>query len=414
VATKTNLGRSLVTREAPLTFHLNNGSTGYSSNSDFVSLTEAMLSRGNPISRLGNGVEDIGGPWFHTKQSIVSAPMVISIRVPDSDFINHGNTVVGSMHIGNGTKMQNMLSDTPTIAEPSDSAMNADATTAIARCKPDNPAFSVAQEIGELREGIPRGIGLETWKSRTLTAKQAGSEYLNVEFGWKPLVSDIQKAMYAVTHSHEILTQYHHDSGKLIHRRYDYPSTTTTSTGTFGGGTGPNGPATLGSPYTTGATATIQKSMSSTTKKWFSGCFIYHVDMGSSNLDRLHRHYQDAQKLLGIGLTPDVVWELTPWSWLADWFTNTGDIMSNIRSFAFDGLVMTYGYIMQETKATNTYTLDIPGWGVDGSSYHGSAVVSRVSQKRLPGNPFGFGLTKANLSPRQLAILAAVGIILIA
>lgn len=416
MATKPNKSRTLVTRQAPLTYRFpKTGVVSTTATSDFTSLTESMLSEGHPISRLGNGrMQDVGGPWFHSKSQIQSNPCAISIRVPDSDIINGGSTATGALHIGNGVKTQNFLSDTPSLIEPSDSSMNALGATAIARCKPDNPVFSVAQEIGELREGMPRGVGLETLKARTLRAKQAGSEYLNVEFGWKPLVSDLRKAAFAVSHSHEILQQYHHDSGKLIHRRFEFPSTSTSSDGTFGSATGPNGPVTLSGTFSTGATAVIKKHVSTTTRQWFSGAFIYHVDMGSSNLDRLHRHYQDAQHLLGVGLTPDVVWELTPWSWLADWFTNTGDIMSNLRSFAFDGLVMPYGYIMQETRSTATYSLNISNFGKDGSPYGGSVVVTKLQQKRLPGNPFGFGLKKTDLSARQLAILAAVGLVLLA
>jgi hypothetical protein len=116
-----------------------------------------------------------------------------------------------------------------------------------------------------------------------------------------------------------------------------------------------------------------------------------------------------ADRLFGLNLTPDLVWNLTPWSWAIDWFTNFGDVVSNVSDMVTDGLVMRYGYIMEHTVAKNTYTLE--GF----SPLRGSLPVPPMSfvtetKVRRAANPFGFGFTWDGLSPRQLAIAAALGL----
>jgi hypothetical protein len=142
---------------------------------------------------------------------------------------------------------------------------------------------------------------------------------------------------------------------------------------------------------------------------WFSGSFIYNLPIPDSALDKLWYHVKLADRLLGITPTPDRIWELTPWSWFVDWFTNTGDILSNLRMFLFDGLVMQYGYVMQETKVTRTCTLEDNCTTVNGNKITAVTTIEHVAQKRRQANPFGFGLTWDGLSPYQISILAALG-----
>jgi len=296
------------------------------------------------------------------------------------------------------------------MTEIDNSTMWSSGTTAIARCNPDNPSWSAAQFLGELREGLPHIAGKDFFKSRIGRAKAAGSEYLNVEFGWRPLVADITSASRTVKNSKELIDKYRAIANKPVRRRYEFPTTATTSTSTWATNTSPTGPSFIPGVFQGAGRGNIIKSKEITTKTWFSGEFITALNTGNSQYDKLQRHYQEAEHLLGIAPTPDVLWALTPWSWLADWYTNTGDIMANVRAFAFDGMVMPYGYIMQEVRSITTYTLNYGNAFVDGSPYGGSCKVETVMQKRLPATPFGFGFNMANLSARQSAILAACGI----
>ena len=94
-------------------------------------------------------------------------------------------------------------------------------TTAIARCKPTNHVSDLAVDMFETyQSGLPKLPGIHTWEKRTLGLKSIGSEYLNSEFGWKPLVSDIRNASYAAANSDRLMKAYEENSGKPVRRSY--------------------------------------------------------------------------------------------------------------------------------------------------------------------------------------------------
>jgi hypothetical protein len=118
-----------------------------------------------------------------------------------------------------------------------------------------------------------------------------------------------------------------------------------------------------------------------------------------------------AKEILGVDLTPEVVWNLTPWSWAVDWFSNVGDVLSNISDTIDDSLLMRYGYIMEHTIVRDTYTrkYDRPFWDKSVLLDSGVSLVTETKLRRR-ANPFGFGMSWEGLSPKQLSILASLGI----
>lgn len=106
-------------------------------------------------------------------------------------------------------------------------------------------------------------------------------------------------------------------------------------------------------------------------------------------------------------MTPEVLWELAPWSWAVDWFSNTGDVIHNISTLGYDGLVMEYGYMMTHTQ----YDRRVEATAlVNGVSVSARTVSRRETKRRTVATPYGFGIDDTTLSPRQLAILAALGL----
>lgn len=117
-----------------------------------------------------------------------------------------------------------------------------------------------------------------------------------------------------------------------------------------------------------------------------------------------------SKKLLGISLTPDTVWNLAPWTWAVDWFSNAGDVVSNVTDWAVDGLVLRYGYIMEHSLVRDTYTFVGPTTFQSESQRPQALIFSSERKLRRKATPFGFGLNWDGLSPRQLAIAAALGL----
>lgn len=333
---------------------------------------------------------DDGGPWYLHKYRDIT----------DLGYL-YNDLYKGGFSVSPKYDLPDLTAAAPTL----DSQLNADGTTAIARCEPTNPAFAGSYALGELiKDGLPGVSGTEAFRSRAESFRNkqraAGSEYLNVQFGWLPFVADIRKFAYAVTHSHEIISQYHRSSRQKIRRRYVLVDNTETVCGTSSGFTPI--PARNGIGFLTG-----YQCVRRIEKRWFSGAFKYYLPLGDDWRTRWSRYYSDARKLLGVEFTPETLWDLAPWSWAADWEGNIGDVMHNIAALGRDGLVLQYGYSMASSQ--KEYTL-----AVRTDSNHGSIPTTRkfshTYRQRMPSTPYGFGVSSDSLSAKQIAILIALGL----
>lgn len=367
-----------------------------------LSSTEYLYSQGHPFRRENLGGGDTGGEFFHSKQWLTTSAAEVNLQGTRGGAVYRYQ---GPLFAVPSLAPSNLWT---TLGSPSRGYLNGLGATAIARSIPTNPCFDAAQFIGELHEGLPRAMGVSLWRDRALRARSAGGEYLNVEFGWKPLINDVQKFAHAVKRSHKVLTQYARDSGRKVRRRYSFPSSVTTSTVSD---TNQPFPAVDTALWKNGNTV-FPRTTSTTTQvdTWFSGAFTYYLSVGSNSADRLDRHLQNANKLLGIRLTPDTLWELAPWSWAADWVGNVGDIAHNVSAFASDGLSMQYGYLMQRKTVSITRT-QTGVWPANyASPFNLVNTFGSETQSRIAASPFGFGLKFDTLSGRQQAIVGALGL----
>lgn len=295
----------------------------------------------------------------------------------------------------------------------SETFLKSQGTVAVDRCSPVNSIASVATTLGELkRDGIPALPGLQTWRDKTLSAKNGGNEYLNVQFGWAPLISDIKKFAQAASQSSKILRQLERDSGRQVRRRYEFPierkaehaesgvlSGVSPNPSYMWGGNAGSGSA-LGGRFTEVVT---------TTRRWFSGAFTYYLPTGGTAFDRVAKGFLEFEKLFGISPDPETIWNLTPWSWATDWALNTGSVLSNLTDAAQYGLVMPYGYIMEETSVE--YNVRIEGvYDRAGYPVRCPTRMTHTVKRRHKASPFGFGLTWEGFDAYQLSILAALGI----
>jgi hypothetical protein len=296
----------------------------------------------------------------------------------------------------------------PPFANSGDAGLLSWGTKAIAACKPTNPTVSLSTALGEiLHEGIPKPTGIATWESRTSAAKTAGSEYLNLEFGWEPIKSDVNDFANAVVNAGRILAQFERDSGKLVRRRFEFDPLESHVVQRVNNNVSPYANVSLfDGNQNKGKIIVIRDT---TIRRWFSGAFTYHIPRGNTTSGMMRRGVAESNRLLGISLTPDTLWNLAPWSWAVDWFTNAGDVISNLSDWAIDNLVLKYGYIMEHTVNRDTYTFSGPT-GFAGGGRPSTIVVTSETKRRLKATPYGFGLTWTGFTPRQLAIIAALGI----
>lgn len=309
----------------------------------------------------------------------------------------HKTNGAGTAVLFSGTAVTRHATTTAAPKPLSDDALDAKGATAMARVLPTNPNAELATLLGEtFKEGVPNAIGAQSLKSRANVARGAGGEYLNVQFGWLPLVSEVRALADSTKRSTEIWRKHLQDANKDIHRSYDEPDITTVSSTTGGVGGAPTGAGIIWTSTTT---------ITRVTKSWNEFAFRYHIPMGDDFKSQMERTLAKANKLYGVSLTPEVLWNLAPWSWGVDWFTNTGDVLRNMSALQSDTLLLLYGYSMySEVVTTSTQGTCV----VNGKTYRSSLTTVETSKQRRPANPYGFGVAGMALSQSQKAIVAAL------
>lgn len=366
---------------------------------------DLQLTQGNPYQLLGKSRRAIGGPFFVVKHEYEGSV------IPPRPYSNSTNPYANSAHY-DGPVYENTgygVGNWPSPYYSTPSELDALGTTVIANVLPTNPVSGLFVGLGELkRDGIPSLFGVQSWKNRTNIARGAGSEFLNHQFGWVPLVNEIKRFTHAVTNSDELIAQYARNSGRKIKRSVALPIDQSV---TVSQGTGRSTVPLLGAIYDGGSYKDYTQTVIKSKRRWFKAAFSYYLPPFKPNGDNTRRNEQLANYLYGTRPTPEGLWDLTPWTWAADWVGNFGDVLHNIGAFHQDGLVMLYGYVMEEGIHSITYVHDDVRFKTYPGVKHGvSATVRTVVKQRRGATPYGFGLNPGSFTSRQWAILVALGL----
>jgi len=239
-----------------------------------------------------------------------------------------------------------------------------------------------------------------------------GGEYLNIVFGWKPFVRDLMQMYQLWSKIDKELAKLRKENGQGINRRATVEHSDSEDTyaeihpqayiNVMGA---PPDFGFNGTTFETGKTETK-------TRTWFAGRFQYYIpDLSTSQWDTRAR-----QALFGGNLSPELAWEVLPWSWLIDWFSNVGDVISNASNNAVDTLICQHSYMMRHVTlrtSRSCYVAHPPspaGWWPAMANEFRHEYKLETKFRNGGGNPYGFAVKLDSLSAGQLAILAALGI----
>lgn len=374
---------------------------------------ESRTSEGHPwppSSRSRSRPLDIGGPFALIRRTFRSTPFTTSL-ISDNGF-GYGYWYDGEIHASTVGKTYG-VSDLP--AKISTNTLNVTGTAGIARFNPVRPHGGLSQFLGELHD-LPKLITVRRFRHTRSTLrffKDLGGAYLNIEFGWKPFVRDLQDAFQNALDSDKILRQLARDNGRTVRRKGILEETETnsvnTSTGFF---TAQPGYTAL---YGSGVQTQV-RTVKFRKKRWFSGQFRYHIPVMTRQspfwtYDAFIERQRLARIVYGADLSPETIWNLIPWSWLGDWAGNVGDIMANASSASINGLTVDYAYAMhsQENITETVVSGNLKSLGSDVPFRCHSEDISE-SKGRSRANPYGFGISFPDLSTERIAILAALGL----
>jgi len=291
-------------------------------------------------------------------------------------------------------------------------------TDFLSRTRPTRSAANVAQALLELLVDMPRLpydiITRDQVRSKYL--KRGSEEYLNVVFGWAPLVQDVLKICRAIVYSDSILQQYRRDSGKTIRRSAALPENRTvitkpttsneSTTLSLGGVVGDD----LFNNYDSDSTGQLTITDELAETYWFKGAFSYLVSGGDNFFEKSAEFGRLANKLLGVRVDIEVLWQIAPWSWLSDWFDSIGSIIDVNNSIANDNLVVQYGYLMRSSRFIRTWNHTGVNFALSGHTGPLISQYTRTKKERVRATPYGFGVNPGALSEQQWAILIALGL----
>lgn len=323
-----------------------------------------------------------------------------------------------NVYIGEVTPSTSGIGQYPTDSYPSLSKRHADGRWAIGATAPTQQEAGLAAFLGELREQLPQLIGGSILRDGGVSSRNLGEEELNLQFGLLPTKGDLQSLARAILDFARNARQFQRDSDQNVRRRITIDESSFNRKVTGIDSWFLNLPRRNSTDVTAQFIADWGRWECYDTihsHSWFSGCFTYHLSEAHGFLGKMEYYEQLANHLLGLELTPEVIWQLTPWSWLIDWFSDAGVFVKNITQLSNDNLVLRYGYVMHETRAMRTRT--IAGLKPANFGYGPASIPSALSnfstytsKIRTRSTPYGFGVDVNALSPTRWAILGALGL----
>lgn len=247
----------------------------------------------------------------------------------------------------------------------------------------------------------PIGRGLASVASRG--GKTAAQAFLAYVFGWAPFVRDLQKCYQTSLQIDRVMNEIIQNNGK-IRRRGGWLKRETSTQVLFNGPTW----SACFPALPTGFYASqprLYKTQTDETLVWFRGAFRYYIE--PKKFRSKWWNFNTKRLIYGLTLNAETAWNLLPWSWMADWFTNIGDNIASMDSGWADHLTAKYAYIMGTRRRTVTQHASVDF--VDGQKLRLRSDTVYESKQRVHASPYGFGVTLDSLNPMRLAILAALG-----
>jgi len=303
----------------------------------------------------------------------------------------------------------------PDLREPSAGDLNQLGARAISGTLPDRPIAGLAAFLGELHEGLPHLPKLFALARSGFSSKTVSEEFLNQQFGIRPMIGDIQKLLQAVVAGDILLNQYNKSASLLTRRHLNMGETHYLDTHNdpiymelyLGANHGnPKPPGWLES-Y--GGYWDVIDEVTHSVR--FAGQYERFVPINDAFFRYSEDYARRANKLLGTEITPSVVWQITPWSWLLDWFGNFNVFMTNVSYLNGSDTILRYGYVTHLIEATRTWTRQGPVNDGLGRQLSSTAYLKHHVRvlRRVRASPYGFGINLPDMSPLRWAILAALG-----
>lgn len=307
-------------------------------------------------------------------------------------FIEPLNGIQGNPPLGTGRRYTNVvpayaantsLDHLPISGMPSESAS---ATTLLARTNPGRASVSIPVFVGELRD-LPHMLKVV---GDTLP-KKAAHLNLSWQFGWKPLISDLRKMLdfqATVDKRARELSRLYSKGG--LKRRMNLGTWGVASTTT----------EFVDTAMDASLTYFVHKYTSA--KRW--GTVRWLPTDRPATIDAVQLKKLARKAVFGLSIQGVDAWNLIPWTWLIDWFSNCGEYLEAHNN----RIPCTHqGVNIMTSKSTTVHMLRRDGL----TTVKGGTSLQQIVTKSRSLPAAGLTATLPNLSARQLSILGSIAIL---
>lgn len=296
------------------------------------------------------------------------------------------------------------------------------------RTKPQLEKAGGAVFARELRD-LPRMLkttakGMhETWQSlggnqtaRAMQPRKTADHFLNIQFGWKPFLSDLKKFDNVIRNRAKIIANLSRKNGHYNRSRVTLKDETTNTILGTGSGvflypnstfnqTGSTKWFPVANPATWERSEEVQSLVTAVGKFRF---YRPEFDLSSPDYSSAWNSAMRNLTIAGFRVSPSNIYKATPWSWAIDWFSNVGDHVDHLNDILVDSVACKYLYVMQHKIRRQKFKQILPFKGGTVSLEFSRVIESKERQEAA--GPHGFNLTWDAMTPRQMAIAVALGI----
>lgn len=219
----------------------------------------------------------------------------------------------------------------------------------LAATNPSSPHVNVGQFVAEMKD-IPSLV--QGWGRSLL--RSAAKGYISWRWAIKPMISDVEKMCNFVDAANKRFQQLRNLRDKRYWKRRCHLMSDRIATT----------PSRV-QIHSEGAYLYATRQYIYTKRLW--GSVNYKVASGSPIVDMTDDELMKFTRRTMLGLNSysalEAAWELVPWSWFADWFSNTGTMVQALNNAV--GLTWSRICLMMETSTEVTHTTrpgDIPDW----------------------------------------------------
>ena len=241
-------------------------------------------------------------------------------------------------------------------------------------------------ELKDIKGLIPKII-------RRSPSKTLSSNFLGLEFGWKPMIRDIKKIIDVAASVEKRLQYLKSTVGKEVSLRFTRSMDLSTD------------PFTLvlsrdGSPRNFKYKRIGQEGTFRVTGK---------LRQNLSGLDDYFAHWKALAAATGFNNPAAIVWEAIPYSFVVDWFVHLDKLVGSmaIQPFGGEWTLSRVGWSVKQTATWHVYQSFVWGGSSNVDTFLGT--ISLKSYTREPGLPLvSVFATDASLTPKQLVLSLAL------